>query len=33
MKKFVCNSLKFLTFGIVCLGWCKIKRTDETTKI
>jgi hypothetical protein len=33
MKGFICNVVKFLTFGKVCLGWCKIKSSDEITRL
>jgi hypothetical protein len=29
MKGFICNAVKFLTFGIICFGWCETKGNDE----
>lgn len=33
MKNFICNAVMFLTFGIICLGWCKVKKDEKIHRI
>ena len=30
MRKSLCNFVKWVTFGKVCLGWCVIPKEDTT---
>jgi hypothetical protein len=32
MRKSICNFVKWVTFGKVCLGWCVIPKEDTTPK-
>lgn len=33
MKSSICKLITFVTFGKVCLGWCKTNSSDDITRL